>query len=112
MLGVRVLGFDGRRSVLVTQEGGTLTYRSFDFARAAASKPLPVEGYGSTTEPSQTVTGGTEARTPTGSTFTFPHGDFTYVLGVGPEASLEVQREGHSVQRTELLAWTFAPPPP
>jgi hypothetical protein len=112
MLGVRALGFDGRRSVLVTQDGKSLTYRSFDFANAAKARAKRVEGYGSTTSPSQTVTGGVEARTPTGSTFTFRNGDYAYVLRVGGDASLEVQHQGRSVQRTDLLAWTYAAPPP
>ncbi|QRK06659.1 hypothetical protein JQX13_42365 [Archangium violaceum] len=112
MLGVRVMGFDGRRSVLVTQEANTLTYRSFDFAEAAKAQQLRVEGYGHTTPATQTVQGGTEERTPDGSVFTFRNGAYAYVLRAGGEASLEVLRDGQSVQRTDLLAWTYAPPAP
>jgi hypothetical protein len=111
MLGVRVMGFDGTRGVLVTQEANGFTYRSFDFAAAAKAKQTRVEGYGQTTPASQTVQGGAEERTPDGSIFTFHNGGYTYVLRAGGEASLEVLRDGSSVQRSELLAWTYAPPP-
>ncbi|WP_434380606.1 hypothetical protein [Melittangium boletus] len=115
MEGVRLLGFDGRRSVLVTQDvQGRLTYRSFDFADAGRVEDTPVEGYGHTTAPaSQTVEGGTEARTLDGasSTFTFQNEGYRYVLRVGERASLEVWKGASSVQRTDLLAWTSAPPP-
>ncbi len=112
MLGVRVMGFDGKRSVLVTQEANALTYHSFDFADAAKARQIRVEGYGHTTSASQTVQGGTEERTPDGSIFTFRNGPYTYVLRAGDEASLEVIRDGRSVQRSDLLAWTYAPPSP
>jgi hypothetical protein len=112
MLGVRVMGFDGTRSVLVTQEGNGFTYQSFDFAAAAKAKQTQVEGYGQTTPASQSVQGGTEERTSDGSTFTFRNEGYTYVLRAGGEASLEVLKDGRSVQRSELLAWTYAPPPP
>lgn len=112
MLGVRVMGFDGTRGVLVTQEGHGFTYQSFDFAAAAKAKQTRVEGYGQTTPASQTVKGGTEERTSDGSTFTFRNEGYTYVLRAGGEASLEVLKDGRSVQRSDLLAWTYAPPPP
>jgi hypothetical protein len=112
MLGVRVMGFDGTRGVLVTQEGQGFTYQSFDFAAAAKAKQTRVEGYGQTTPASQSLQGGTEERTSDGFTFTFRNEGYTYVLRAGGEASLEVLKDGRSVQRSDLLAWTYAPPPP
>lgn len=111
VLGTRVVGFDGRRSVLVTQEGQALSYTTFDFADAPKARPAHAEGYGSTTSASLQLKGGVEARAADGSTFTFHNGAYTYVLRTGADASLEVQHEGSSVQRTALLAWTVATPP-
>jgi hypothetical protein len=115
VLGMLLLGFDERRSVLVTRdEDGRLTYQSFDFDKPPSPPRSPPEDQGPdfTSEPTQRVTGGTEARTAEGTTFTFPNGEYTYVVRVGATASLEVQHQGRTVQRTQLLAWTLAGPSP
>lgn len=107
--GMRVLGVDERRSVLVTQDAtGQLTYESFDFQRP--TPPVDVVGAGSTNTPSQRVSSGTEEKTAGATTFTFRNGEYSDVVHVSADASLEVQHQGQSVQRTGLRAWTLALP--
>lgn len=51
------------------------------------------------------------ARGLTYQTFTSQNDRCRYVLRAGADASLEVLQGDHPVRRTELLAWTYAPPP-
>ncbi len=111
-LNTRLLGFDARRSVLITQApGGTLTYQTFDFA--APGTPTHPDGAQRSSTPSLTVTGGTRLLTQTQEVFVFRNNGYTYTVRVAREgqpagASVTVSRAGKTVQQETLTGYTYA----
>lgn len=112
--GVRLLGFDQRRTFQITQgSDGALTYSTFDFAQAGSSRAVALSAGQRATKPTLSIRGGVEAASRTGSTFAFQNDGYRYEVAVDGSAPprVTVSHAGKTVQTETLIAWTFAPPP-
>jgi hypothetical protein len=106
----RLMGFTGRRTIVVSEDiDGDLLYHSYDFATAAQAQPIELSENGRTTTFSLEVRDGAEATTPEGTRYDF-RADMETDIGVivdraGP-AHVEVRRHGPEPLQTEdLLAY-------
>ena len=108
----RVLLFDGRRSVLVIgNEDGSYTYKSFDYAKPGK---IIDAGGGATSTPSTTVKGGRLVPAePNHEVYEFRNGPWTYRVSASgdnraPGAGLTVLRNGKAVQTSVAAAYQMA----
>ena len=105
----RVLLFDGRRSVLVIgNEDGSYTYKSFDYAKPGK---IIDAGGGTTSTPSTTVKGGRLVPAePNHEVYEFRNGLWTYRVSASgdnraPGAGLTVLRDGKAVHTSVAAAY-------
>jgi hypothetical protein len=103
---MRFLGLDARRGVVVTDEDGTLIYRSFDFGKqGAATHP---DGVQASSAPTLEIRGGAQ----TADGFRFENGGTVFAIdtrgGIGP-ASVHVTRAGRVVGTDALVGFSYAP---
>lgn len=108
----RVLGFTGRRSVVVSEDAdGDLIYRSFNFDAPDGARAIELGGAQRTTRFSTEARGGTEETGPAGAIFRFEKDGYRYVVGVPEtgEATVAVF-EGEQVRQTEHMLAHQTPP--
>jgi hypothetical protein len=106
----RLMGFTGRRSIVVSEDAdGDLLYHSYDFAGAADAQPIDVSENGRTTTFSLEERDGAEAVSAEGARYTFQADVETEIIvsasstGAG---SVEVRRHGPDpVQTEDLIAY-------
>lgn len=105
----RLMGFTGRRTIVVSEDqDGDLLYHSYDFASAAEAQALDVSENGRTTTFSLEARDGQEQVGPTDARYTFQADSETTIIvsvenGVG---RVEVQRHGpEPVQTEDLIAY-------
>lgn len=108
----RLLGFDKRRSLQVTETpGGQLTYQVWNYA-----DPVRVtnpDGVQRSTVPSLKIVGGSRSVTATQEVFTFQNAGYTYTVRVARQgrpagASVSVSRGAAPVQQETLIGYTYA----
>ncbi|WP_407541093.1 hypothetical protein Q0M94_06775 [Deinococcus radiomollis] len=111
-LNTRLLGFDARRSFMVTEmPGGQLRYQTFDFADPV--RPVQLDGVQRSSVPSLSIVGGRRTLSSTLETFTFQNAGYTYTVRVARQgqpagASVTVSRGGQTVQTETLTGYTYA----
>jgi hypothetical protein len=106
----RLMGFTGRRTIVVSEdEDGDLLYHSYDFASAAEAHQIELSENGRTTTFSLEARDGEEAVSGDGATYTFRADVETDIIvtarsdGTG---SVEVRRHGpNPVQTEDLVAY-------
>lgn len=109
--GTRLLGFDGRRSLLITEAaGGALTYQSFDFKDRAASDGQAPRGVTDRSRPSSKIVGGARRKLRGGELFIFQRGGYTIAVqaSTAGRATLTVSRGGQVLQSNPLTGFTYA----
>ncbi len=112
----RLMGFTGRRTIVVSEDGdGDLLYHSYDFASAAEAQPIDVAENGRTTTFSLEVRDGAEATTPEGVSYRFRadvETEINVVLNRAGAARVSVQRHGpEPVQSEDLIAYVVGAGP-
>lgn len=115
--GTRLIGFDDRRTFVVTQDAaGRLRYQTFDFADTAKARALPPDGAQRTTASTLDIGNGVESVTKDGAIFQFLNNGYSYKVQVpsrpSAPASVQVTHSGRVIQREVLAAYTYAPKPP
>lgn len=106
----RLMGFTGRRTIVVSEDAdGDLIYHSYDFAAAAEAQPIELSENGRTTTFSLEVRDGVEVLTPEGESYDFRANAETEIsvtldrAGVG---RVTVRRHGpQPVQTEDLIAY-------
>jgi hypothetical protein len=106
----RLMGFTGRRTIVVHEDGdGDLIYSSYDFATASNARQIEVAENGRTTTFSLEVRNGAENMDATGSRFQFQADVETEILvvsGRDGRGRVEVRRHGpNPVQTEDLIAY-------
>lgn len=106
----RLMGFTGRRTIVVSEDGdGDLMYHSYDFATAAEAQPIDVSENGRTTTFSLEVRDGTEVLSPEGTRYEFRadvETDISVSIDRAGVARVEVRRHGpQPVQTEDLIAY-------
>ncbi len=102
----RLMGFTGRRTIVVSEDAdGDLLYTSYDFASAAASQEIELSDGGRSTTFSLEARDGQEEVRPEGARYTFQADSETTITvltdnGVG---RVEVRRHGPEPAQTEDL---------
>jgi hypothetical protein len=113
-LNTRLLGFDARRSFMITETpGGQLRYQTFDFADAGRSRPVMTDETYQSSTPSLSIVGGSRTLSNTQETFVFQNAGYTYTVRVArqsrpADASVTVSRGGQVVQTERLTGYTYA----
>ncbi|WP_407569406.1 hypothetical protein [Deinococcus altitudinis] len=111
-LNTRLLGFDARRSFMVTETpAGQLRYQTFDFADPV--RPIQPDGVQRSSVPSLSIVGGSRTLSSTQETFVFQNAGYTYTVRVARQgrpaaASVTVSRGGQAVQTERLTGYTYA----
>ena len=106
----RLMGFTGRRTIVVSEDGdGDLLYHSYDFATAAEAQPIELSENGRTTTFSLEVRDGSETLAPDGTRYDF-RADVETDIGVTLDRTgagrLEVRRHGpNPLQSEDLIAY-------
>lgn len=103
----RLMGFTGRRTIVVSEDGdGDLIYDSYDFASAAEAAPIELSENSRTTTFSLEVRDGAETLSPEGTRYDF-RADVETDISVSVDrtgvARLEVRRHGTNPLQTEDL---------
>jgi hypothetical protein len=105
----RLMGFTGRRTIVVSEdEDGDLLYHSYDFASAAAAQSIEVSENGRTSTFSLEARDGQEQVGPNGATYTFQADSETTITVVTENGAgrVEVRRHGpQAVQTEDLVAY-------
>lgn len=106
----RLMGFTGRRTIVVSEDqDGDLLYHSYDFASAAQAQPIDVSENGRTTTFSLEARDGAETTDANGVTYTFRadvETDIIVSAGRDGAGSVEVRRHGpNPVQTEDLIAF-------
>ncbi len=106
----RLMGFTGRRTIIVSEDGdGDLLYHSYDFASAAEAQPIDVSENGRTTTFSLEVRDGAEATTPEGVRYTFQadvETEINVIVDRTGAGRVSVQRHGpERLQTEDLIAY-------
>lgn len=106
----RLMGFTGRRTIVVSEDvDGDLLYRSYDFATAAEAQRIEQSENGETSTFSLEARNGAETSDANGSRYTFQADAETEIVVNAPrsgEASVEVRRQGPTpVQNEPLIAY-------
>ncbi len=113
-LNTRLLGFDDRRSFMITETPtGLLTYQTFNFADAGKSRPVMTDETYQSSVPSLSIVGGSRLLSNALETFVFQNAGYTYTvrvprLGQPAGASVTVSRGGRVVQTEQLTGYTYA----
>jgi hypothetical protein len=106
----RLMGFTGRRTIVVSEDGdGDLLYHSYDFATAAAAQPVELADNARTTTFSLEVRDGSEQVDGDGARYQF-QGDaeteIVVISGRDGRGRVEVRRHGpNTVQSEDLIAY-------
>lgn len=108
----RLMGFTGRRTIVVSEDGdGDLLYHSYDFASAAEAQPIEVSENGRTTTFSLEVRDGAETLTPEGTRYAFRadvETDISVTLDPAGVGRVTVSRHGpDAVQTEDLIAYVI-----
>lgn len=106
----RLMGFTGRRTIVVSENGdGDLLYHSYDFATAADAQPIELSENGRTTTFSLEVRDGAETLSPEGTRYDFRadlETDISVMLDQTGAGHIEVRRHGPDpVQSEDLIAY-------
>lgn len=106
----RLMGFTGRRTIVVSEDqDGDLLYHSYDFATAAEARAIDVSENGRTTTFSLEARDGQETTDANGARYTFQADVETEVIVNAPRngtATVEVRRHGpNPVQTEDLIAY-------
>jgi hypothetical protein len=105
----RLIGFTGRRAIVVSEDGdGDLLYHAYDFASAAEARPIEISENGRTTTFSLEARDGTETMDANGARYQFQADAQTQIIVVsGPDGRgrVEVRRGGATTQSEDLVAY-------
>lgn len=106
----RLMGFTGRRTIVVSEDqDGDLLYHSYDFASAAQAQPIDIAENGRTTTFSLEARDGAETTNANGATYSFRvdvETDIIVSVGRDGRGSVEVRRHGpNPVQTEDLVAF-------
>jgi hypothetical protein len=106
----RLMGFTGRRTIVVSEDqDGDLLYHSYDFTSAAAAQAIDVSENGRTTTFSLEARDGAETTDANGARYTFQADVETEIIvsaGRDGRGSVEVRRHGpNPVQTEDLIAF-------
>lgn len=106
----RLMGFTGRRTIVVSEDGdGDLLYHAYDFSAAAEAQPIELSENGRTTTFSLEVRDGTEVLTPEGTSYDFradAETDISVTLDRAGVGRVTVRRHGpEPVQTEDLIAY-------
>jgi len=106
----RLMGFTGRRTIVVSEDGdGDLLYHSYDFASAAEAQPIELSENGRTTTFSLEVRDGAETLSPDGTRYDFRadvETDISVMLDRAGVGRVEVRRHGpNPLQSEDLIAY-------
>lgn len=106
----RLIGFTGRRAIVVSEDAdGDLLYHAYDFAEAAQAHPIEIEENGRTTTFSLELRDGVENMNADGSRFQFEADAETSIIvvsGRDGRGRVEVRRHGPSpAQSEDLIAY-------
>jgi hypothetical protein len=103
----RLMGFTGRRTIVVSEDAdGDLLYHSYDFATAASAQQIEIAENGRTTTFSLEVRDGVEQLDANGARYQFQADAETEIIvtaGRDGHARVDVQRHGPSPAQTEDL---------
>lgn len=106
----RLIGFTGRRSIVVHEDAdGDLIYSAFNFADAAGAAPIALSENGVSTPFSAETRGGEEALGRGSAEFRFAAEGYTYVVLVSRDGTgrLDVLRDGEQAQSEPLIAFVL-----
>lgn len=108
----RLIGFTGRRTIVVSEDGdGDLLYHAYDFATAAEAQPIEIAENGRTTTFSLEARDGSETMNAEGSRFVFQADAETEIIvvsGRDGRGRVDVRRHGPtSVQSEDLIAYVL-----
>lgn len=108
----RIMGFTGRRTIVVSEDAdGDLLYHSYDFATAADAQPIDVSENGRTTTFSLEVRDGAETTAAEGTTYAFRadvETDIAVSIDRAGVAGVTVRRNGpNPVQTEDLIAYVI-----
>lgn len=106
----RLMGFTGRRTIVVSEDqDGDLIYHSYDFAAAAAAQPIEVSENGRTSTFSLEARNGAETVDADGARYTFQADVETQIIVTAASdgtGTVEVRRHGPDpVQSEDLIAY-------
>lgn len=106
----RLMGFTGRRTIVVSEDGdGDLLYHSYDFATAAEAQSIDLSENGRTTTFSLEVRDGAETLSPEGTRYDFRadvETDISVTLDETGAGRVEVRRHGPDpLQGEDLIAY-------
>jgi len=106
----RLMGFTGRRTIVVSEDAdGDLLYHSYDFAAAAEAQPIEIAENGRTTTFSLEVRDGTEQLDANGARYQFQtdvETEIVVVSGRDGRGHVEVRRHGpNPTQSEDLIAY-------
>jgi hypothetical protein len=106
----RLMGFTGRRTIVVSEDAdGDLIYHSYDFATAAQAQPIELSDNGRTTTFSLEVRDGTESVDANGARYQFRSDAETEILVISERdgrGRVDVRRGGPDpVQTEDLIAY-------
>lgn len=106
----RLMGFTGRRTIVVSEDGdGDLLYHSYDFATAADAQPIELSENGRTTTFSLELRDGAETLAPDGTRYDFRadvETDISVALDQTGAGHIEVRRHGGApLQSEDLIAY-------
>jgi len=102
----RLMGFTGRRTIVVSEDAdGDLIYASYDFASAAAAQPIDLSDNGRSTTFSLEARDGREEVRPGGARYTFQADNETTITVVteNGQGRVEVRRRRPEPTQTEDL---------
>jgi hypothetical protein len=102
----RLMGFTGRRTIIVQEDAdGDLLYTSYDFAAAAAAQQIELSDNGRSTTFSLEARDGQEEVSPGGARYTFQAGSETTITVVAENGRgrVEVRTHGPDPSQTEDL---------
>jgi hypothetical protein len=106
----RLMGFTGRRTIVVSEDAdGDLLYHSYDFAAAANAQPIEIAENGHTTTFSLEVRDGTEQMDANGARYQFQadvETEIVVVSGRDGRGRVDVTRHGpNPAQSEDLIAY-------
>ncbi|MBL8545075.1 MAG: hypothetical protein JNL81_01350 [Hyphomonadaceae bacterium] len=106
----RLMGFTGRRTIVVSEDGdGDLLYHAYDFATAATAQPIDIAENGRTTTFSLEVRDGTEQTDANGARYQFQadaETQIAVVAGRDGRARVDVTKHGpNPAQSEDLIAY-------
>lgn len=112
----RLMGFTGRRTIVVSEDAdGDLLYHSYDFATAAQAQTIDIAENGRTTTFSLEVRDGAEQLDANGARYQFQADTETEIIvtsGRDGRGRIEVQRHGPNPTQTEdLIAYVHGSGP-